>query len=551
MKEKLPIGNITKTKSSMTYQNFFMLYPKLSGMTGTAKTAEKEFQDIYGLDVIVLPTAKPNIRKDISDFVYQNELSKWKAVLNKAKDCYQKGQPILIGTSNVEKSEFLSELFTTSGIPHEILNAKPENILRESEIVAQAGKPYAVTIATNMAGRGTDIILGGNPTFQVKQLLTSLFLENFESLKNEKIWSKEELEDIKFSFSQVVQEYNKDIQVEDPLVQILNQSKSVSLERLEKEISNLPYSLDSCLESLRILYSNLYEKVSIRWEQQNIHVKNLGGLFVLATERHETRRIDNQLRGRAGRQGDPGISQFFISLDDELIKIFGGENIRQWINYLMNDADTPLESNFLTNSLEQAQEKVELYNYELRKNVFQYDEILNSQRKQFFEGRKELLSLNLYNELTLRTTEFQIDLQFAEGKKSFKQIQEKNEIDFLECEKYFPYFQENKKNWKEFSISPEIWIGVDLRFAAPNLYQLGFLQHNQNQTILSILDFYWTEHIERMDYIRDTINWRSYGQQNPLIEYNLEAFASYQFMFEKIRESMLYYFLENPILNFN
>jgi preprotein translocase subunit SecA len=395
-----------------------------------------------------------------------------------------------------------------------------------------------------MAGRGTDIILGGNPTFKVKQILTSLFMDSLENLKNQNKWTNEEFNQISFYLSKIFQEYDQN----NFLQEEQEPSKEINLELIQKDISNLPYSLDTCLDSLRDLYNYFYKKISFEWQEQNAQVRELGGLFVLATERHETRRIDNQLRGRAGRQGDPGISQFFVSLDDELIKIFGGDNIRRWINYLMTDPDIPLESNFLTKSLEQAQEKVELYNYELRKNVFQYDEILNGQRKQFFEGRRELLSSNLYKELALRTTEFQMDLQLLEGK-TFANKNVKN--DSFECEKFFAYFTENKKIGKNSKKLLEIWIGIDLRFAHPNLYQAGFFQNTQNQTLLSILDFYWTEHIERMDYIRDTINWRSYGQQNPLIEYNLEAFASYRFMLEKIRESMLYYFLENTIVNLN
>jgi preprotein translocase subunit SecA len=553
IKENVELGNATKTKTSMTYQNFFSLYPKLSGMTGTAKTAEKEFKDIYGLEVIVLPTAKPMIRKDLPDFVYQTELSKWKAVLTKAKECFQTGQPLLIGTSNVEKSEFLSELFTTSGIDHQVLNAKPENISRESEIVAQAGKSYAITIATNMAGRGTDIILGGNPIFKVKQLITAILLKKisfqeiediiFETDNKEKIEldqsQKKEKNEILMTYIQnIFEEYEKTD----------SKTKTKTLDQLQNDVSNLPYSLDTSLPSLKNLYDYLYKIISVQWQQQNLKVKNLGGLFVLGTERHDTRRIDNQLRGRAGRQGDPGFSQFFISLDDELIKVFGGDSIKRWLTYLMSDNDSPLESNFLTKSLEQAQEKVELYNYEIRKNVFQYDEILNVQRKQLFQIRKEILEANIYNELSLRYSEFTFDEELLLIKKN------KQKSSF-KLEKYFPYSTEtlqisnlDKKNKKMYQ---EIWIANDLRFSQSNFYQLGFLKNTQNQILLSIIDFYWTEHIERMDYIRDTINWRSYGQQNPLIEYNMEAFKSYKFMLEQIRTSMLYYFLENPIFNLN
>jgi preprotein translocase subunit SecA len=564
VKENVEIGNATKTKTSMTYQNFFTLYPKLSGMTGTAKTAEKELKDIYGLEVVVVPTSKPMIRKDLSDFVYQSEFSKWKAVLTKAKECFQIGQPLLIGTSNVEKSEFLSELFETSGIRHEVLNAKPENISRESEIVAQAGEPYAVTIATNMAGRGTDIILGGNPAFKVKQIINALIFENSnieDIISNSNIFSLNSSKDENYEkmnpqliielISNIFEEYkNPDIN-ENDFEFIENVQSTDLINKLRKDISNLPYSLDNCFKSLKIFYDYLYKIIYEEWQKKNLQVKNLGGLFVLGTERHETRRIDNQLRGRAGRQGDPGFSQFFISLDDELIKVFGGESIRRWLTYLMTDNDTPLESTFLTRSLEQAQEKVELYNYEIRKNVFQYDEIINSQRKQLFQIRKATLSSDIYNELSLRYAEFTFDEKF---------ISLKNEKDklMLQLEKSFPYFNKIKKSFNISNTSnlslemyPEIWISNDLRLAQGNFYQVGFFQNTQNQILLSIIDFYWTDHIERMDYIRDTINWRSYGQQNPLIEYNTEACKSYKLMLEQIRLSMLYYFLENPILNFN
>lgn len=553
VKENVQIGDATKTKSSITYQNFFPLYPKLAGMTGTAKTAEKEFKDIYNLEVIVLPTAKPLIRKDISDFVYQTELSKWKAVLEKSKECYSKGQPILIGTSSVEKSEFLSDLFKVSKLPHQILNAKPENITRESEIVAQAGEPYAITIATNMAGRGTDIILGGNPTFKVKQIIYDLF---FEKQEIEQILSKfpmyeltsfpNQIETLKNLVKEILKEYKE--QKEDLINEfdwIQKDSNSRLNNDLEMDLENLPYSLDTCFPSLKRLYDFLYQIVSLKWQEQNNHIKELGGLFVLATERHETRRIDNQLRGRAGRQGDPGMSQFYVSLDDELIKVFGGDSIRRWINYLMMDPDVPLESNFLTQSLEKAQKKVELYNYEIRKNVFQYDEVLNVQRKQLFQIRNEILCTNIYNELSLRCSEFSFD---EESKTKKTNNLELNAL----FEKYFGNYSTiltSSSNEKKIDSSyHEIWISNDLNSSKSNVYQLGYVKNVQNTTLLSIIDFYWTEHIERMNYIRDTINWRAYGQQNPLIEYNMEAFQSYKLMLEQIRSSMLYYFLENPIL---
>ena len=526
IKESVQLGGGTRTKSSITYQNFFTLYPKLAGMTGTAKTTEKEFQDIYNLEVLVLPTEKPLIRKDLPDLVYQTELSKWKAVLSESKQCFEKGQPVLIGTASVEKSEFLSELFTLSKIPHQILNAKPENVTRESEIVAQAGERCAITIATNMAGRGTDIILGGNPIFKVKQKLTDFLLQEKEMEKH-----KEKNTEIEVFISNVYKEYKE----------------QNILPRLEQDIQNLPYSLETSLQTLRVFYTYLYNKIYKEWEEENKIVKELGGLFVLGTERHETRRIDNQLRGRAGRQGDPGNSQFFISLEDELIKVFGGDSIRRWVEYLIQDKDVPLESDLLTKSLENAQKKVELYNYDLRKNVFQYDDILNTQRKQLFQARTQMLSKNIYHELFLRYAECSLDEELLNSKNNLK------ENFFYRIEKYFNSYSSYLIGKKEESFSnqknfySEIWISNDLRFAESNFYQLGFLKSTRATILLSIVDFYWTEHIERMNYIRETINWRSYGQQTPLVEYNMEAFKSFKLMFEQIRSCMIYYFLSNPI----
>jgi preprotein translocase subunit SecA len=449
------------------------------------------------------------IRKDLPDLVYQTELAKWKAVLEESKKCFEKGQPILIGTATIEKSEFLSELFKISKIPHQVLNAKPENVTRESEIIAQAGERYAVTIATNMAGRGTDIILGGNPIFKVKEEMWNLLIEK-----------KTQNENFHDFINKIELEYT-------------------IREELENDIKNLPLSLDSCKDNFKTFYNYLYKKNKLNWEKENKLLKELGGLFVLGTERHETRRIDNQLRGRAGRQGDPGISQFFVSLEDELIKVFGGDNIKRWVEYLINDKDVPLESDLLTKSLENAQTKVELYNYDLRKNVFQYDDILNSQRKQLFKARNEIIFQNIYEDLFLRFVEISVDDELKKEKNNSNRRFEK----LLDG---YSFYSQIKKIKKE-KLYQEIWISNDLRFAQSNFYELGFLKNTKSIILLTIVDFYWTEHIERMGYIRETINWRSYGQQNPLIEYNIEAFKSFKIMFEQIRSYMIYYFLNNPI----
>jgi len=504
-KENVEFGGGTKTKSSITYQNFFTLYPKLAGMTGTAKTAEKEFQDIYNLKVEVLKTSKPMIRQDLSDLVYQTELIKWKAVLKKAKECFQKGQPLLIGTASVEKSEFLSELFQLSEIPHQVLNAKPENVRRENEVIAQAGKPFAITIATNMAGRGTDIILGGNPNFEIKQKIISLLLNKDEnsSLLVKKIFD----------------EYEE--------------------KKLEEDVENLPYSLETSLPSLQVLYQQCSKEILLKWEKENFFVKSLGGLFVLGTERHETRRIDNQLRGRAGRQGDPGISQFYISLEDDLVKVFGGENIRNWVNYLLQDNEVPLESDLLTKSLENAQKKVEFYNYDLRKNVFQYDEVLNIQRNLLISTRNEILLEAVNNDFFLRYQEFFIDEEFFVSKKNKKGDQ-------ILTERFFEVYR--KFNEKKRKCYQELWISFDLRISESNCYQTGFLKNTRAMQNLIVIDYFWTDHLERMSNLRETINWRSYGQENPLTEYNLESFQSLKLMFDQIRSSMLYYFLNKSMI---
>ena len=477
IKENLKSEGGNRNKTAITYQNFFSLYPKLCGMTGTGKTAEKEFKDIYNLEVVILPTNKKVLRKDLNDLIYQSELSKWKAVLERSKECFKKGQPILIGTTSIEKSEFLSDLFRSAKIPHQILNAKAENISRESQTIAQAGKRSAVTIATNMAGRGTDIILGGNISFEIKEKIKNLF-------------TKEEIEKEYLNY-----------------IETIKADYFENENNLKKVVENLPYSLDQSKESLKLLYKKLYKKSFELWQKENQLVKDLGGLFVLGTERHENRRIDNQLRGRAGRQGDPGCSQFFLSLEDDLVKTFGGEEIKKWLSFLVKDDQEALESTILSQSLENAQKKVEEYNYEVRKNVFEYDNIINSQRKIFFYIRRNLLETNNYEELFLRY------LEKLRGEKSLKTYK-------------------------------KIWINFDNFIGKKNLYQKALVKTSKSEKILNLMDFYWTEHIERMNYVKDTVNWKAYGQLNPLIEYNLEAIKSFNWMFEEIKECMIYSFIQ-------
>ncbi len=517
-KEKVEIGSGTVTKSSITYQNFFTLYPKLAGMTGTAKTTEKEFQDIYNLPVVVLPTSKPLIRKDLSDLVFQTELAKWKAVLNQSKECYKKGQPVLIGTATVEKSEFLSDLFSISNIPHQVLNAKPENVTRESEIVAQAGTRGSITIATNMAGRGTDIILGGNPYYIVKKNLYEYLIEK---------------KPVDLNFTGNI---TKEIFINLLEKTIVDYEENSNLIGLKTDLENLPYSFDKCSLTLKEVYNVLYDIVYSKWVVENKDVKELGGLFVIGTERHETRRIDNQLRGRSGRQGDPGISQFFVSLEDDIIKVFGGDNIKKFVDFLVDDKDSPLESDLLTKSLENAQQKIELYNYDLRKNVFQYDDVLNFQRHFIYEVRKDLLCNNISNELVTRLAEAFSD-EFINN--SSEKLQ--NWYDFYSTYKFMKNGKIVRSSIPNNEFYKEIWISQDLRQASYNVHQKGFLQTELYDKILRLVDEFWTAHIERMGNIRETITWKSYGQLDPLVEYNLQAEESFKIVLEQIKENMLYY----------
>ena len=518
IKENIVVGERTKTKSSITYQNFFKLYPKLAGMTGTAKTVEIEFNDLYDLEVVVVETNKPTIRKDYSDNIYQSQLAKWKAVLEQSKICFETGQPLLIGTANVEKSEFLSSLFQSAQIPHQVLNAKPENLARENEIIAQAGKKYAVTIATNMAGRGTDIVLGGSFLFEIKEQLQNLFFikENENLHKN-------------FSFEKWVSQIEK--------IKDIYQTKK-TLAQLKKDIQNLPYSLETCDIIFKSFYEEFSQQFFSKWQKDNQEIKDKGGLFVLGTERHESRRIDNQLRGRAGRQGDPGISYFFVSLEDDLLKIFGGINIQKWIESFLSDKDEPLESALLTKSLENAQQKVEAYNYEIRKNVYEYEAVLTRQRKKLFRARYQLLCENVFSIFSFLEAEFSSCL-------------EKNKKDQTKQTKkafYGDYKIKKRKNLKKNINFEDLWITMDLRLKESNFYEVGLLKQICLQDVLCILDEKWTQHLERTTYIRETITWRSYGQQKPLEEYNLETIQSFQFMFQQIRFSVLYSFLNSSLL---
>ena len=387
-KEGLRVKPESLTLASISFQNYFRMYKKLAGMTGTAATSAEEFDKVYGLEVVVIPTNKPMIRSDLSDVIYKTEKEKYKAIVEKIKECYQKGQPILVGTRSIEKNEYLGKLLEVEGVPHQILNAK--NHEREGEIIAQAGRLKSVTIATNMAGRGVDIILGGNPPDQ-------------------------------------------------------------------KEAEE---------------------------------VKKLGGLFVLGTERHEARRIDDQLRGRAGRQGDPGASQFFLSLEDDLLRIFGGERIKSIMERLNIPEGQPIESRLVTQAVETAQRRIEGYNFDIRKHLLEYDDVMNIHRETFYKKRREILEASK-----------------DQLREKIREIFQQENISLKELEK------------KEKEIGERFWQIV--KFVA-----------------LKIMDNLWIGHLEEMEYLRDRVRLRAYGQMDPLIEYKNEGYKLFKELLRMIDSSI-------------
>jgi preprotein translocase subunit SecA len=415
-KERVEIQNETQTLATITYQNFFLLYPKLAGMTGTAKTEEAEFEKIYNLQVTIIPTNRPPGRADLADVVYKTEPAKWQAIAQECSQMHEVGRPVLVGTTSVEKSELLSGLLAQLGVTHNLLNARPENVERESEIIAQAGRKGAVTIATNMAGRGTDIILGGNADYMARLKLREYFMpkivmpEDEDSLapvsvpgasgrsraqgfapgKKVKTWkaspqifptqlSRDTEQQLKSAVDFAGQTYGErslpELEAEDKV--------AVASE-------NAPTN-DPVIQKLRSVYKAIKEEYEDFTTREHDEVVQLGGLHVIGTERHESRRIDNQLRGRAGRQGDPGSTKFFLSLEDNLLRIFGGDRVAGLMNAFRVEEDMPIESKMLTRSLEGAQKKVETFYYDTRKQVFEYDEVMNNQRRAIYAERRRVL----------------------------------------------------------------------------------------------------------------------------------------------------------------
>ena len=550
-KEKLPIRQKSETVAAITYQNFFLLYPKLSGMTGTGKTAEIEFEKIYNLSVEEIPTARPTLRKDLPDLIYKDQFSKWNAIAKTCNQISSTGQPILIGTTTVEKSEMLAQLLTEYELSYQILNAKPENVRRESEIVAQAGNKSAITIATNMAGRGTDIILGGNINFKIQKKLYDILtfcrnytltkkITTFQSIvKNQCKYCSQKFLSVLLSLL-ADQNFLKLSDIE--ILRILRENEKVSL----------PITSYQC--SIKFLINELNDYYKKHQEQENKIVKNLGGLYIIGTERNDSRRVDNQLRGRCGRQGDPGTSRFFLSLDDNLLRLFGGPKIQTFMQTQMID-DSPLESSFLTKSLDVAQGRVEENAYQQRKNLFDYDDILNKQRNIVYFERRQILKSIATQENILAYGEQIITDIILELKKE-KSLNNKL---ILLLENLFGKNLSLKYSQNalidKFSIYElklylfnEFWLTYQSKRNELEIYGDNICQNLERSIILINIDRIWREHLQKMTLLREAVGWRGYGQRNPLYEYKQEAFYMFEKRKEVLRQLVIYDLLRASIL---
>jgi len=543
-KEKLPIRQKSETQAEITYQNFFLLYPKLSGMTGTGKTAEIEFEKIYKLSVDEIPTAKPTLRKDLADLVYKDQFLKWNAISKICNKVSSTGQPILIGTTTIEKSEMLAELLNEYKLPYQLLNAKPENVRRESEIVAQAGKKGSITIATNMAGRGTDIVLGGNITFNVQKELYDIltFSRNYMISKNVNVFKSSLKTQLKCNSQKFLSVLFSILT--DPLFLKLSDIEILRALKENDKISvpNISYqcSIKFLIDELKTHY-NKYQK------QENQIVKNLGGLFIVGTERNDSRRVDNQLRGRCGRQGDPGTSRFFLSLDDNLLRLFGGSKIQTFLESQMLD-DSPLESKILTKSLDSAQQKVEEIAYQQRKNLFDYDEVLNKQRKVIYLERtgilnKQSLQTNIiaYGEQMITN----ILLKMRTEKSSTKEI-----ISLFEglFGKNLIVNSNNDPLVFQQYLFNEFWLAYQAKINELNIHGDGICEGMERTVSLVNIDTIWREHLQEMSLLREAVGWRGYGQQNPLYEYKKDALAFFSKQAEIFRQLLIYELLRSSVL---
>ena len=552
-KEKLPIRQKTETVAAITYQNFFLLYPKLSGMTGTGKTAEIEFEKIYNLSVEEIPTARPNQRKDLPDLIYKDQFSKWNAIAQTCNQISSTEQPILVGTTTVEKSEMLAQLLSEYKLSYQILNAKPENVRRESEIVAQAGKKGSITIATNMAGRGTDIILGGNINFKIQKKLYDILTlsKNYKLAKPQTILESSLLQ----QFDGISQKFLS------VLLSLLNNPKFLNLSDLdvlrilrENDRISIPVTAYQC--SIQFLINELIVHNKKYQEQENKIVKNLGGLYIIGTERNDSRRVDNQLRGRCGRQGDPGTSRFFLSLDDNLLRLFGGPKIQNFMQMQLPD-DAPLESQFITKSLDSAQERVEERAYQQRKNLFDYDDVLNKQRNIVYHERRQILeSISVQKNIFAYGEQIitELLLELKENKFYRKEILTLIENLFgrnliLNQIQNSDSFINNFDLYElKLYLFDEFWLTYQSKITELSVYGEGIIENLERSIILINTDRIWREHLQKMTLLREAVGWRGYGQRNPLYEYKQDAFYMFETREELLRHLVVYDLLRSSIL---
>ena len=488
-KEGVKVAAESKTLATVTFQNYFRMYEKLAGMTGTASTEADEFSEIYGLNIVTVPTNRPRQRQDMHDVVYKTVQGKYNAVIEQVVECHAKGQPVLVGTVSIEKSELLSRLLKAKGVPHNVLNAK--NHEREAEIVAQAGKKGAVTIATNMAGRGTDIVLGGNAPYLAK---TKMRAEGFTE---------------------------EQIAEADGHGETDNEDILAARARFEALLAEYQPAISAEAEEVRAA----------------------GGLFIIGTERHESRRIDNQLRGRSGRQGDPGASRFFLSLEDDLLRLFGGDRVQALMDTLNLDEDTPIENKMLTSTIESAQKKLEARNFSIRKNVLQYDDVMNQQREIIYGQRRKVLngedvsaSLHQMMEDSIKASvaaflagDVAEDWDFAALRRHY--------LGWLCVESDFHYTTEQLNDLKREDVEnlllergKKILAIKEQRYGAPIMREV------ERICLLRNVDLKWMDHIDNMDQLRQGIALRSYGQKDPVVEYRIEGFEMFDAMVESIRE---------------
>ena len=543
-KENLPIQKENKTLASITYQNLFLLYEKLSGMTGTAKTEETELDKIYNLQVINIPTNKPCIRKEFFDLVYKTEFSKWQAVAQECFTMNQQGRPVLVGTTNIEKSEMLAKMLEAYKIQYNLLNAKPENVNREAEIIAQAGRKYALTISTNMAGRGTDIILGGNAKAITKLILKNFIQEQIYNTTNDHNYIIDNLNVI----ADILKHSIKNIKQ----IKTLHNIQKNSLDDYIYNLINYNSKLNSEDKLIKDLYIEILNKYTQIFDKEKQEVINLGGLHVIGTERHESRRIDNQLRGRAGRQGDPGSSRFFLSLDDHLLRIFGGEQIKTLMQNLQIDDQTPIESTILSKSLDTAQKKVESYFYDIRKQLFEYDAVINTQRQAIYSERKKILEAHFIRDCIIEYGQSTINELLILNNNKYDQYT--NTLQTINHLFNFPsyidinqYKDMNTIQLQEF-LYEQFHVTYDLKEAYLEQLKPGLVRQLEKYYLLEQIDRAWQEHIEKMSVLRESINWRSYGQQDPLIEYKNEAFNLFLNMTRYIRQTVVYLIIRSRLI---